>query len=30
VARLSARLDALEKKLGGGGPDSPNGQGDRG
>lgn len=30
VARLSARLDAIEKKLGGGGPDSPNGQGDRG
>jgi polyhydroxyalkanoate synthesis repressor PhaR len=30
VARLSARLDALEKKLGGSGPDSPNGQGERG
>src|SRR5262245_29708581 len=27
VARLSARLDALEKKLGGGGPGSPNGTG---
>jgi polyhydroxyalkanoate synthesis repressor PhaR len=25
VARLSARLDALEKKLGGGGPATPNG-----
>ena len=25
VARLSARLDAIEKKLGGGGPDAPNG-----